>query len=71
MKKLIATLYLLAMATGVANAQTQVDPDTALRMLNAQQQQFQKGVIKVADNRNYYLSYANELESGELSELWF
>nr|WP_242632194.1 alkyl/aryl-sulfatase [Rubripirellula amarantea] len=24
-----------------------------------------------APNRNYYLSYANELESGELSELWF
>lgn len=24
-----------------------------------------------APNRNYYLSYANELESGELSEVWF
>ena len=24
-----------------------------------------------APNRNYYLSYANELESGQLSELWF
>ncbi|MGE9271365.1 MAG: alkyl sulfatase dimerization domain-containing protein [Verrucomicrobiales bacterium] len=24
-----------------------------------------------APNRNYYLSYANELESGELSEIWF
>lgn len=24
-----------------------------------------------APNRNYYLSYANELESGQLSEVWF
>ena len=24
-----------------------------------------------APNHNYYLSYANELESGELSEVWF
>ena len=24
-----------------------------------------------ASNRNYYLSYANELESGQLSDLWF
>ncbi|MGD7651575.1 MAG: alkyl sulfatase dimerization domain-containing protein, partial [Verrucomicrobiales bacterium] len=24
-----------------------------------------------APNRNYYLSYANELESGKLSEIWF
>ncbi len=24
-----------------------------------------------APNRNYYLSYANELESGKLSEVWF
>jgi uncharacterized sulfatase len=24
-----------------------------------------------APNRNYYLSYANELESGELSDIWF
>ncbi|WP_231617832.1 alkyl/aryl-sulfatase [Novipirellula aureliae] len=24
-----------------------------------------------APNRNYYLSYANELESGQLSEIWF
>ncbi len=50
MKKLIATLCLLVMAAGVASGQTQVEPDTALRMLNAQQQQFQKGVVKVADN---------------------
>ncbi|QDT10815.1 alkyl/aryl-sulfatase [Planctomycetes bacterium K23_9] len=50
MKNLIATLCLLVTAAGVASGQTQVEPDTALRMLNAQQQQFQKGVIKVADN---------------------
>ena len=24
-----------------------------------------------APNRNYYLSYANELESGQLSDVWF
>ena len=24
-----------------------------------------------APNRNYYLSYANELESGDLSDIWF
>ncbi len=24
-----------------------------------------------APNRNYYFSYANELESGELSDVWF
>ncbi|EMI22974.1 Beta-lactamase-like domain protein [Rhodopirellula maiorica SM1] len=34
----------------VANGQTQVEPDTALRMLNAQQQQFEQGIVKVADN---------------------
>lgn len=50
MKKLIATLCLLVTSAGVASGQTQVEPDTALRMLNAQQQQFQKGVVKVADN---------------------
>ena len=51
MKKLIATLCLLMVMTdGVASGQTQVEPDTALRMLNAQQQQFEKGVVRVADN---------------------
>ncbi|TWU46611.1 alkyl/aryl-sulfatase [Rubripirellula reticaptiva] len=50
MKNLIATLCLLVMAAGVASGQTQVEPDTALRMLNAQQQQFEKGVVKVAEN---------------------
>ncbi len=41
---------LLALTAGGARGQTQVKPDTALRMLNAQQQQFEKGVVKVADN---------------------
>lgn len=27
--------------------------------------------VFAAPNRNYYLSYANELESGELSKVWF
>ena len=45
------------------------------------QQQVRKTKIKAlrslaareynAPNRNYYLSYANELESGQLSEVWF
>jgi uncharacterized sulfatase len=35
----------------------------ALRALAAQEYN--------APNRNYYLSYANELESGQLSEVWF
>lgn len=34
----------------IAKAQTQVDPDTALRMLNVQQKQFEQQVVKVADN---------------------
>ncbi|SMP79230.1 uncharacterized sulfatase [Neorhodopirellula lusitana] len=50
MKTLVITLCLLVTAAGVASGQTQVEPDTALRMLNAQQQQFEKGVVKVADN---------------------
>lgn len=43
-------LGFFVLAVGVANGQTQVAPETALRMLNAQQQQFEKGVVKVADN---------------------
>ncbi|WP_202907541.1 alkyl/aryl-sulfatase [Mariniblastus fucicola] len=38
------------MATNSVDGQTQVEPKTALRMLNAQQQQFQQKVVKVADN---------------------
>lgn len=43
-------LCMLALATGVAHAQTQVEPETALKMLNVQQQQFKQKVVKVADN---------------------
>ncbi|WP_417749159.1 alkyl sulfatase dimerization domain-containing protein [Rosistilla oblonga] len=43
-------LGIVALTATVAHGQTQTDPDTALRMLNAQQQQFEKGVIQVADN---------------------
>ncbi len=32
------------------NADTQVEPDTALEMLNTQEKQFEQGIIKVADN---------------------
>ncbi|PHQ34751.1 MBL fold metallo-hydrolase [Rhodopirellula bahusiensis] len=35
---------------GIAHSDTQVDPQTALKMLNSQQQQFQKGVVQVTDN---------------------
>ncbi|MCR9116052.1 MAG: alkyl/aryl-sulfatase [bacterium] len=38
------------LAAGVANGQTQVEPVIALKMLNAQQQQFEQGIVKVADN---------------------
>ncbi|QDT05070.1 Hydroxyacylglutathione hydrolase [Rubripirellula lacrimiformis] len=50
MKTLIATLCLFATTASVANGQTQVDPEIALRMLNAQQQQFERGIVQVADN---------------------
>lgn len=43
-------LCILALNATVASGQTQVEPDTALRMLHAQQQQFQKGIVEVADN---------------------
>ncbi|WP_286765026.1 MBL fold metallo-hydrolase, partial [Rhodopirellula sp. UBA1907] len=43
-------LGVLALTAGLANGQTKVQPETALRMLNAQQQQFEKGVVQVADN---------------------
>lgn len=38
------------LAAGVANGQTQLEPVIALKMLNAQQQQFEQGIVKVADN---------------------
>lgn len=46
----VGSLCILTLAVGVVGGQTQVEPETALRLLNAQQQQFQKGVVKVAEN---------------------
>lgn len=47
----IAGLLLVSLlAAGVANGQTQVTPDIALRMLNSQQHQFEQKVVRVADN---------------------
>ncbi|TWU39558.1 alkyl/aryl-sulfatase [Novipirellula artificiosorum] len=43
-------LVVAVLAAGVANGQTQVEPKIALKMLNAQQQQFEQGIVKVADN---------------------
>ncbi|PAY17175.1 MBL fold metallo-hydrolase [Rhodopirellula sp. SM50] len=43
---LLSTVLVTARASG----QTQVAPETALRMLNAQQQQFEKGIVKVSEN---------------------
>lgn len=39
-----------ALMNSSANGQTQVEPELALRMLHAQNQQFEKGIVKVADN---------------------
>ncbi len=43
-------LCLAAITSAHALGQTQVDPETAIRMLNAQQQQFEQGIVKVSDN---------------------
>ena len=43
-------LILLGLTAAPARGQTQVQPETALRMLNSQQHQFEKGVVQVADN---------------------
>ena len=45
-----ALLLSMLLATSHASGQTQVEPETALRMLNVQQQQFEQGIVKVADN---------------------
>ncbi len=55
MNKSNLSLYILlfgvfGLTAEIASGQTQVEPDTALRMLNAQQQQFEQGIVKVADN---------------------
>ena len=38
------------LGVGVVSGQTQVEPETALKMLNAQEQQFEQKVVKVTDN---------------------
>ncbi|QEG40817.1 alkyl/aryl-sulfatase [Roseimaritima ulvae] len=48
--KVFNLLVVAMLAGGVANAQTHVEPEIALKMLNAQQQQFEQGIVKVADN---------------------
>jgi len=48
--KTACLLLCLTLTAAIANGQTQVDPDVALKMLNSQQQQFERQVVKVADN---------------------
>ncbi|TWU35615.1 Hydroxyacylglutathione hydrolase [Novipirellula aureliae] len=48
--KTICPLLIAVLVAAVANGQTQVEPKIALKMLNAQQQQFEQGIVKVADN---------------------
>ncbi|WP_442506139.1 alkyl sulfatase dimerization domain-containing protein [Novipirellula sp. SH528] len=48
--KTVCSIFVLMLAATTANAQTQVEPKIALKMLNAQQQQFEQGIVKVADN---------------------
>lgn len=46
----IGFLCALVMTSGVARGQTQVEPEVASRMLQDQEQQFEKKVVQVADN---------------------
>lgn len=46
----LVLLGVFALTAQNAKGQTQVKPDTALRMLTAQQQQFEQGIVKVSDN---------------------
>ncbi|WP_372797235.1 alkyl sulfatase dimerization domain-containing protein [Pontiella sp.] len=46
----ISLLVISALAAGTVFGGTQVDPETALTMLNAQNRQFEQKVVKVADN---------------------
>ena len=43
-------LMLLVLIAGVSNADTQVDPSVALKMLSDQNQQFEQQVVQVTDN---------------------
>ena len=46
----ISLLVVLVLAVGGVSAATQVDPEVALKMLTAQDQQFERKVVKVTDN---------------------
>ncbi len=46
----VCLLSFSVLATGVANGQTQVEPEIALKMLNAQQSQFERRIVKVSNN---------------------
>jgi len=48
--KAIGLMAFLSLAAGVVNGTTQVDPAVALKMLSAQNKQFEQTVVKVADN---------------------
>jgi len=48
--KMFALLFALIGLTEIAHGQTQVDPKTAIRMLNSQRHQFEQAIVKVADN---------------------
>ena len=48
--RIVFLLLCLVLTAGIANGQTQVEPDIALKMLNAQNQKFEQQVVKVADN---------------------
>lgn len=50
MRSRTACSLVLALAAGAANGQTQVDPEIALQLLDAQQAQFEQMVVEVADN---------------------
>lgn len=45
----VCSLFVFTL-TGAVHGQTQVEPDVALKMLNAKQHQFEQKVVKVADN---------------------
>lgn len=46
----VVAISVCLLTVGLARAETQVEPVEALRMLNAQQRQFEQGVVKVSDN---------------------
>lgn len=49
-KSQISLLVVLLFASGVVSGKTQVDPEIALKMLSAQEHQFEQKVVKVTDN---------------------